>query len=386
VEGQVQCKLKNPRFTNKQEHYPMNLLDTDPLKSLLEMRNTGVMPNTPAPDSDLMDVVLSGQPHETLFRGQMSVPTAAGGGGVTQDDLERAGLFSTVDSNPIAGLTGGSFKPFSGHSQALLDAAISRTMRAGPKHGGFYSDGDPMGAQDDVLPDYDDLSDTDSIKSTNIAHSVDDEDETKYDSDDPLPDVPPPRPFPNSKFERSDPRNFVFGDEDDEEERKKGYKKSLDADDVKNRKREMKTKRAQLKRQQAVQQRRAAADVTKEAWYKDAAARLNAERAGSTYMGQARRLVKGSKSSLAAGAKQADDEKAAAFTARQQTYEERASRAKRPDMAKETDEEEKKRGATRLKDRRRRKRDTCTTIERKRKQKVTTYARKKNLDEFGIVV
>ena len=180
----------------------MNLLDTDPLKSLLEMKNTGVMPNTPAPDSDLMDVVLSEQPHETLFRGQMSVPTAAGGGGVTQDDLERAGLFSTVDSNPIAGLTGGSFKPFSGHSQALLDAAISRTMRAGPKHGGFYSDGDPMGAQDgDVLPDYDDLSDTDSIKSTNIAHSVhgsNDEDEAKYDSDDQKP--PHRTPLPDTQL------------------------------------------------------------------------------------------------------------------------------------------------------------------------------------------
>jgi hypothetical protein len=268
-------------------------------------------------------------------------------------------------------------------------------MRAGPKHGGFYSDGDPMGAQDgEVLPEYDDLSDTDSIKSTNIAHSVhgsDDEDETKYDSDDQTPSspTPPPRPFPNSKFEKSDPSNFVFGDDDDEE-RKKGYKKSLDAGDVKNRKREMKTKRAQQKRQQAVQQRRAAADVSgvakKAKWYEDATRKMRAERDGSTYMGHARKLVKDSAANLAAGAKKADDEKAAGFTERQQAYEERAARAKRPDMTKETKKEENKRGATRLKDRRRRKRATFATIERKRKQKVTTYTRKKNLDEFGIVV
>ena len=55
-------------------------------------------------------------------------------------------------------------------------------------------------------------------------------------------------------------------------------------------------------------------------------------------------------------------------------------------MTKETNKEENKRGATRFKDRRRRKRATFATIERKRKQPVTTYARKKNLDEFGIVV
>ena len=157
----------------------MNLLDTDPLKSLLEMRNTGDMPNIKTPDSDLMDVVLSGQPYETLFRGQMSVPTASGGGGVTQDALERAGLFSTVNSNPIAGLTGGSFKPHSGHDQARVDAAISRAMRVGTKSQ-FYNNGDPMGptAEEEFLPDY---SDTESVKSTNIAHSLqgsdDDEEE-----------------------------------------------------------------------------------------------------------------------------------------------------------------------------------------------------------------
>jgi len=74
-----------------------------------------------APDSDLMDVVLMGQSHENLFRGQMGVSGAsAGGGGVTQDALERAGLFSTADSNPIAMLTGGSIKPQPAHNQALL--------------------------------------------------------------------------------------------------------------------------------------------------------------------------------------------------------------------------------------------------------------------------
>ena len=83
VEEQAACKLKNPRFTNKQEYCPMNLLDTDPLKGLLDMRLGGATSssNTKAPDSDLMDVVLSVQSHENLFLDRVTVPTAPGGGG-----------------------------------------------------------------------------------------------------------------------------------------------------------------------------------------------------------------------------------------------------------------------------------------------------------------
>ena len=121
----------------------MNLLPTDPLKGLLDMRLGGGLPTPTAPDSDLMDVVLMGQSHENLFRGQMSVSGAsAGGGGVTQDALERAGLFSTADSNPIARLTGSSIKPQPAHNQTLLDNTITRAMRVGTKSQ-FYNGSDP---------------------------------------------------------------------------------------------------------------------------------------------------------------------------------------------------------------------------------------------------
>ena len=395
----------------------MNLLDTDPLKSLLDMSNTGGdMPNIKAPDSDLMDIVLSGQPHENLFRGQMSVPTAPGGGGVSQDALERAGLFSTVNSNTIAGLTGGSFKPHSGHDQARVDAVIDRSMRVGSTSQ-FYNNGDPMGpsAAEDFLPDY---SDTESIQSTNMAHSLqgsdDDEEEGKSDSEDekepeiPLPDTPPssPRPFPNSKFERTDAKNFVFGDDDDddEERKKKNYKKSLDTDQLKNRKREMKQKRTQKKRQEAVQKKReeaAAADLSRVAknanWHEDATSKMDAERAGATYMGHARKLVKGSRASLVKGKQDVEEQKASDyrrkvtqadpdFTTKQQAYEQRAARAERPDRSKETAKEDKKRGKRRLKDRNRRKRAAFATVARKRKQPVTTYTRRKNIDARGDII
>jgi len=240
-----------------------------------------------------------GQSHENLFRGKMSVSgAAAGGGGVTQDALERAGLFSTADSNPIAMLTGGSIKSQPTHNQTLLDKTITRTMKAGT-NAQFYNDGNPMEptAAEDFLPDYDDLiqfSDTESVKSTNIPDSLrgsdDEEEEAKSDSDSD-DESQQPQPFPTSKFEKNDAKNFVFGS-------KKKYKKSdgKDADEVKEKKRELKQQKAQAQRQEQIRQKRAA---KKAHWMDAAKSKMTAEMGGQTYMANMRRNVKDTPKRLA---------------------------------------------------------------------------------------
>jgi hypothetical protein len=192
-------------------------------------------------------------------------------------------------------------------------------MKAGTK-APFYNDGDPMGP----LPDHDDLmyfSDAESVKSTNIARSMQgsSDDERKTDSDDdepqvPLPPSPPtsPRPFSDSKFKKNDDKNFVFGS-------KKNYKKSdgKDADEVKEKKRELKQQKAQAQRQEQIRQKRAAKKVSKAAkkahWMDAAKSKMTAEMAGQTYMANMRRNVKDTPNRLAEGISKSNSKKTADF-------------------------------------------------------------------------
>ena len=351
----------------------MNLLPTDPLKGLLDMRLGGGLSTPTAPDSDLMDVVLMGQSHENLFRGQMGVSGAsAGGGGVTQDALERAGLFSTVNSNPIAGLTGGSIKSQPTHNQSLLDKTITRTMKAGTK---FYNDGNPMEptAAEDFLPDYDDLmkfSDTESVKSTNIPDSLrgsdDEEEEAKSDSDSD-DESQQPQPFPTSKFEKNDAKNFVFGS-------KKKYKKSdgKDADEVKEKKRELKQQKAQAQRQEQIRQKRAAKKVSKAAkkahWMDVAKNKMAAEMGGQTYMANMRRNVKDTPKRLAQSISKSNAKKAEKRATAFKTYQSEAIEAslRRPNIGRLAEVQETKQ------------RQNIKQLDRQRQQEAVLSFKKKN--------